>query len=128
MGYCLNIPDFHELSYEKRISILKKNKIGLWDAIKSCERETSLDTKIKNEKYNDLSVLRKECPNLKKIILSSKFMMQTKKRREILEKAGIPYIAAPSPSRRYIIPIEEKKGAWKEILTFGTSKVNKTNR
>jgi len=116
LGHCLDIDNFHEFPYKERLSILKKNKIGLWDSIKSCERKTSLDVKIENEEYNDLSILRKECPNLKKIILSSKFMLQSKKRRDILKSAGIPYVAAPSPSRRYIIPMEEKKRIWKEII------------
>ena len=116
IGHCLDIEDFHKLPYRRRLSVLKKNKIGLWDAIKSCERETSLDARIEKEEYNDLSVLKTECPKLEKIVLSSRFMIQTKKRREILGSAGIPYEAAPSPSRRYVIPIEEKKMAWKEII------------
>ncbi len=116
IGYCLDVPDFNELPYEKRLSILKKNKIGLWDAIRNCERETSLDVKIEKEEYNDLSVLRKECPQLEKIVLSSKFMLQTRRRKNILEGTGIPYMAAASPSRRYVIPLEEKKRIWKNAI------------
>lgn len=37
---------------------LKKLNIGLWDVIKSCERDGSADSSIKNVEYNDLSVLK----------------------------------------------------------------------
>lgn len=118
MGFCLGIDDFENLSYEKRMEHFRKNKIGIWDAIHKCRRDTSSDAKIEDEEYNDLSVLRKDCPNIRRIVLSSKFMLQTKRRREVLKKSGIDYLAAPSPSRRYIISLDDKKRKWKKIL-FG---------
>ena len=36
---------------------LKELKIGLWDVIKSCDRDGSTDRKIRNATYNDLRVL-----------------------------------------------------------------------
>jgi TDG/mug DNA glycosylase family protein len=35
-----------ELPYEKRVSYLRENGVALWDVMKSCVRETSLDSDI----------------------------------------------------------------------------------
>jgi double-stranded uracil-DNA glycosylase len=37
-----------ELSYYEKIKRLKENHIALWDVLKRCERQGSLDTEIKN--------------------------------------------------------------------------------
>ena len=36
------------LNYTEKLKILKQNRIGLWDVLDACEREGSLDSKIKN--------------------------------------------------------------------------------
>ena len=43
--------------YEEKISCLKKHHIALWDTLQSCERESSLDSNIKEEEYNDIDDL-----------------------------------------------------------------------
>ena len=62
-------------STEDRYTCLLKNCIGLWDVIKSCkfEKKSSLDSKIiqNSIKYNDFSILQKECPKLESIVFSS---------------------------------------------------------
>ena len=40
---------------EDKKCLLQKYNIGLWDALSVCEREGSLDSKIKKEQYNDFS-------------------------------------------------------------------------
>ena len=46
-----------ELPYKEKIEILLKNHIGLWDVMRSCEREGSLDRNIKRFTPNDFSNL-----------------------------------------------------------------------
>ena len=60
--------DFLNLEYKNRINILQECKIGLWDAIESCEMEGSLDKNIKKPEYNDFSHLTQ----VKKIICNGK--------------------------------------------------------
>lgn len=38
----------HDASYEKRTTLLTKNKIALWDVMLACERQGSLDSAIVN--------------------------------------------------------------------------------
>ncbi len=40
---------------DEKKQLLQKYNIGLWDALSVCEREGSLDSKIKKEQYNDFS-------------------------------------------------------------------------
>jgi hypoxanthine-DNA glycosylase len=58
--------------YQEKIGILKKNKIGLCCVLKCCEREGSLITAIHNETYNNVELLFKQYPNIKKIICNGK--------------------------------------------------------
>lgn len=52
--------------YEEKISCLKKHHIALWDTLQSCERESSLDSNIKEEEYNDIDGLLNRYPKIKK--------------------------------------------------------------
>lgn len=58
------------LNYSEKIEIIKKNKIGLWDVLDTCEREGSLDSNIKNQKLNNFDKLFKDFPNIKTIIFN----------------------------------------------------------
>jgi len=63
-----NVP----LKYSDKVNVLKKNKIGLWDVLHSCEREGSLDNNIKNGVPNNFDKLFKDFPNIKTVIFNGK--------------------------------------------------------
>lgn len=52
-------------SYEDKLSLLLKNRIGLWDVFASCERDGSLDSDIKNATVNDFETFLKNHPKVK---------------------------------------------------------------
>lgn len=62
------IPD----SYEERLSVLKKHHIALWDILKSADRESSLDSDIKNPSVNDILGFISVHPNLKVVGFNGK--------------------------------------------------------
>ena len=70
MGSICNEPKLSELDYEIKLKILLNNNIALWDTIKSCKREGSLDSDIENEKPNDIRKLLKKYPNIQTICLN----------------------------------------------------------
>lgn len=45
------------IDYSKRITLLKKHHIGLWDVYGTFERQGSMDTNYKETKVNDFSTL-----------------------------------------------------------------------
>ena len=70
MGSLCNEPKLSELNYDLKLHTLLKNNIALWDTIKTCKREGSLDSDIQNEKPNDIRTLLKKYPNIKTICLN----------------------------------------------------------
>jgi double-stranded uracil-DNA glycosylase len=60
------------LSYQDRIGILKRNNIALWDVLKTCERQGSLDTSIKNESIvqNNFVSFYKRFPDIRNVFFN----------------------------------------------------------
>jgi double-stranded uracil-DNA glycosylase len=57
------------LNYDEKIEILKKNRIALWDVMKTCERPGSLDTNIECSTIieNDFTDFFCRFPNIKNV-------------------------------------------------------------
>lgn len=70
MGQICNVNTLQELDYSQKLTILLQNNIALWDTIKSCKREGSLDSDIQNEIPNNIKKLLKKYPNIENICLN----------------------------------------------------------
>lgn len=70
MGVICNEPMLHEFDYDLKLKTLLNNNIALWDTIKSCKRDGSLDSEIQNENPNDIRKLLKKHSNIKTICLN----------------------------------------------------------
>lgn len=118
------------ISANERYVCLLKNRFGLWDVIASCEfeRQSSLDSKIIPESivYNNFKILKQTCPNLKRLIFSSKNAEKFYK-RGLRQKKFSPDLTAwlnslnkvtlPSTSPAYAgMPAAEKIRQWKSAL------------
>ncbi len=57
-------------NYNDKLDFLKKHKIGLWDVLDTCDREGSLDSRIKNITVNNFEKLFYEYPNIKVVIFN----------------------------------------------------------
>ena len=102
---------------DQKIWLLKECKFGLWDMIKSCQRENSLDSSLEDEEVNDLASFLEAHPSIKKLAF-------TGKKSEALFKTHFSHIAIetvylPSPSAAYAkMNIEEKIKIYEEKLDF----------
>ena len=56
--------DLLALPYAQRLQRLRAHGLGLWDVIAECRREGSLDSAIREARYNDLASLRRRAPQL----------------------------------------------------------------
>ncbi|WP_432666405.1 DNA-deoxyinosine glycosylase [Wukongibacter baidiensis] len=102
--------------YNDRVTFLLKNHIALWDVIKGCYREGSLDSSIKNPEINDFETLFKRYPNIKFIFFNgtkSESLFMRKVDRALLE--GKLLFKLPSSSPAWTIPLEEKLKHWMKI-------------
>ena len=101
--------------FAEKVTLLKQNKIGLWDVLANCERKGSLDIHIKNHTENDIPALLKKFPKIKKIIFNGK-----ESHRYFMKKFGningvILYVM-PSTSPAHTIKFEEKFKVWRGTL------------
>jgi double-stranded uracil-DNA glycosylase len=104
--------DLVNMQYEDRIKTLLKNKIGLWNTIYECERQTSSDAKIRCAKYNDFSTL--DCPRLRLIAANSE------KAYDLLKKCNAPINVSRtvliSSSTARATPYSTKLANWRKHL------------
>ncbi|WP_449386924.1 DNA-deoxyinosine glycosylase [Chryseobacterium lineare] len=111
---------FHEKfteDYAKRIDMLKKNHIALWDVIDSCERKGSLDSEIKNEEANQIEELLENHPNIRAIFCNGG--KSFKNLQKILGKNfSIPIFLLPSTSPLHTVSFEKKLEEWKKIKLY----------
>lgn len=107
--------DSHLESYEQKMNLLKKNKIGLWDVLQVCNREGSSDSSIKNHVVNDFTTFFKDYPNIKKLLFNGKdsYKYFVDKFGQI---SGINYSLMPSTSSAYPKSLEEKRKMWENGL------------
>ena len=102
-------------SNTKKKEFLKKHHIALWDMIKSCKRENSLDSNLKEIEPNDIEALLKKYPNIKKVCFTSK------KAQKIYEKnfshlsTDTYYLLSPSPAYA-VMKFEDKLKKWREVF------------
>lgn len=103
--------------YTKRIAMVKKHHIALWDVIDSCERKGSLDSEIKNEEANQVDKLLEEYPNIKAIFCNGG--KSYKNLQKLLGKNyKLPIFLMPSTSPLHTISFERKFEEWKKVLEF----------
>ncbi|TCO72678.1 DNA-deoxyinosine glycosylase [Marinisporobacter balticus] len=102
--------------YNEKKSFLLKHNIALWDVLKNCEREGSLDSKIKNETANDFEGFFNRYPNLKYVSFNgTKAYHSFKKYVGFDLKSNLEYFQLPSTSPANTQRLEEKIKAWERI-------------
>jgi TDG/mug DNA glycosylase family protein len=111
-----------DLNYEERTRILKKNRIALWDVMKSCERRGSLDSSIKDSAIveNDFVSFYRGHPKIRYVFLNgAKAESEYRKRvmpRLPYEAKGITYYRLPSTSPAMArLSFDEKLIEWSKV-------------
>lgn len=119
MGSICNEPKLSELDYETKLKTLLNNNIALWDTIKSCNREGSLDSDIQNEKPNDIRKLLKNYPNIRIICLNGNKSYSAFKKYfpDLLKKYTCYQTPSTSPANaRYSLEMLIKE--WNKCLSL----------
>ena len=103
------------VSMEEKKSLLLRNGIALWDTLRSCEREGSLDSAIQRPEPNDIPALLAECPDIRKICFNGA-ASETLFMRHIGPVEGVELIRLPSTSPAYTLAYAKKLAAWKAAI------------
>ncbi len=107
-----NIGD-KNIAHSTKMKVLLAHKIGLWDVISECERDTSSDNKIRNPSFNDFNEL--DCPKLRLILTNGK-----KAHDKYFHEKNFPenirkgILISSSTNRR--VCKEDKLANWRELL------------
>lgn len=105
-----------ESDYASRIRFMRNKGIALWDVIRTCYREGSLDSNIKNETVNDFEHIFSNYPNLALVAFNGGKAFETYRKRVGFGLAEIEYKALPSTSPANTMRFEEKLSQWEIIL------------
>ncbi len=109
------ITSYPIINRDQKLWLLKEAKFGLWDMVRECSRENSLDSSLESEEVNDIAGFLEEHSSIKRVAF-------TGKKAEALFKTHFAYLEVetiylPSPSSAYAkMPLEEKIKIYKEKL------------
>lgn len=104
---------------EQKKGLLLRHHIALWDTAKSCVREGSLDSAMRDVELNDLDSFFKRYPQIERVLLNGTAAWTLYRRLpEKLIKAR-PCVKLPSTSPAYTLSYEKKLAAWKAELEKG---------
>lgn len=102
---------------DQKFWLLKECKFGLWDMVRTCSRDNSLDTSLENEEVNDIASFLEAHPTINKLAF-------TGKKAEALFNTHFSYldietVYLPSPSAAYAsMKFETKVNAYKKQLGY----------
>lgn len=112
-------------SYEQRITFLKEKQIALWDVLKACEREGSMDSAIRNPQPNEIADLVNRHPQLHTIFFNSQNAWKLFQKLVPFEPfENLTLLVLPSSSPARAMKFEDKLAQWslvRERLEKGTT-------
>lgn len=103
--------------YAEKLNCLRANGVGLWDNLKYCCREGSLDSDIKNPQPNDIAGLLQKYPDVQKILFNGRksFDFFKKFHGLLLDRYQTEILPSTSPANA-TISREEKYRQWSKAL------------
>ena len=103
-------------NYEKKKELLLQHEIALWDVLKACNREGSLDSCIEEPIPNDFENFFKQYPNIEAVYFNGEPAEKFYKRLVGKKDSDMFYYRLPSTSPSNAVKFEEKLQYWKPIL------------
>ncbi|HTW95192.1 MAG TPA: DNA-deoxyinosine glycosylase [Tepidisphaeraceae bacterium] len=109
-------PQDHDHDREK---VLLRKRVGLWDVLKSCDRQGSTDAAIKDEDINDFARFFAGHPAIRRVCLNGA------KAADLFEKRVSPPLAGtyrldlrrlPSTSPAHAMKFDAKLAEWKNAM------------
>jgi hypoxanthine-DNA glycosylase len=106
--------DLPAMSYAQRLQRLRARGLGLWDVIAECRREGSLDSAIREPRYNDLAGLRQRAPRLQAVAHNGG---ESARAMRFTRPLGLPVFRLPSSSPANASwSFERKLAAWRKVF------------
>jgi len=113
-----------DCSYQSRVEQISQLPLVLWDTLKACQREGSLDSKILKQQIeaNNIAGLVEQCSGLRAIAFngaaSEKYFNQLEKHRlpanHQLELIKLPSTSPANASMNF----DQKLSVWRQLLDY----------
>lgn len=102
-------------SYKQKKQFLLRNGIALWDVVKSCERQGSLDANIKRAIVNDFPSFFNEHPKINRVFFNGRTAYDIfKKHVGFTDDRTYTYLYSTSPA--HAVPFSVKLDNWRQIV------------
>ena len=104
--------------YARRVAALKAARIAIWDVLRSCVREGSLDASIEDETANNFTAFFRAHPRLMHVFFNGA-KAESSWRRHVPSPIGraLCFTRLPSTSPAHAaLPRSRKLAAWRAIL------------
>jgi hypoxanthine-DNA glycosylase len=121
IGAALN-QNLIDSTYQEKISCLKANRIGLWDAFHASFRPGSMDKDIAKRESNDFAVLKRIAPNIRLICFNGRGAAEAK---ESLTRLEYQTLLLPSSSGANRRDQEGRLSDWEEAIQSIKPDINK---
>ena len=106
-----------ERPYAERTMILKEQGVAVWDVLKLCRREGSLDSNIRDEVPNDFASFFDAHPRIERVLLNGGTAARSFTKHVRAFRPGLVSIAVPSTSPAYAaMRFEEKLRRWRDAI------------
>jgi hypoxanthine-DNA glycosylase len=105
--------------YTIKQALLLDNRIALWDVLKTCERDSSLDADIIKEEANDLKQFLQNHPQIKLVVFNGKAAMNFYKKH--IKETSVLKITMPSTSPAHAISFDKKINKWSVLREHSNS-------
>lgn len=103
------------LTYRQKIQLLRKNRVALWDTIRSCERVGASDGRIRCVVPNDISELICRYPGIRVIFLNGR-LAEKLYRKHSAPRISLPTVTLPSTSPAHAaMGFQRKRNAWRAV-------------
>ncbi len=99
-----------------KVALLTAHDLALWDVLKSCEREGSLDSAIRHPEPNDFTGLFERCPRIEKVLFNGGTAYSLFMKHASGTLAGRSWARMPSTSPAYTLSYERKLALWRDGL------------
>ncbi|MFC4735771.1 DNA-deoxyinosine glycosylase [Bacillus daqingensis] len=108
----------YDASYQTKQKIMMDHHIAVWDVLKHCEREGSLDQAIRDEVPNDVQSFLREHPHIRTIGCNGRKAYESLVRHlPTHNEVYISYLPSTSPvPGRNVKTFEQKRDAWEQLF------------
>jgi len=101
---------------DEKKAMLLRHGIALWDTVRSCTREGSLDAAMRSVTLNDVGGLLDAHPRVDLILLNGGEAWRLFHRLDPASRAGREALRMPSTSPACTLGYDRKKAAWRDAL------------